>query len=449
MLTAASLSDAASCTELYWEDNTAMENIKRKAIVGAVGIAIASGVIKLLMTTLAIFQNTFCELHGYSPTQFSVALSIVSAGGIIAGMFIGKLVSSVGIKKLTMAASFAPIIAMAGLRYCDSILAAYAVVLVCGVLVGLATPAVMNMYIGSWFNKGKGTMVSVAQTISSVWQILFVPAATAFMVKAGPERSPLIVGCMMSVIALTGSMLMKEMPAKYGVQPVDLVEKKKKTGKAAAEEVYNVQMPANKLVTRLPAFGALVMIFLSIIAMVMLATYGVYIYNSYVGDMVVSSYYVSIATAVSMATALLFGILCDKIGVRKSIVLYGTLFVVSRFLGPIIGGKAGALIIAIFNGMQTFTTMYIGIGYPLIVGYKNMASFAGWAGALMSCGGVVGPILAMALVGAADGSYDLVVYVSGILILAATILCVVCISPKSRAVIRTADEQWIAENAHA
>lgn len=44
-----------------------MKNVKRTAIIGSLGIAISSGVVMLLMSVLAVFQNAYCEMHGYSP----------------------------------------------------------------------------------------------------------------------------------------------------------------------------------------------------------------------------------------------------------------------------------------------------------------------------------------------------------------------------------------------
>ena len=253
----------------------------------------------------------------------------------------------------------------------------------------------MNMYIGSWFGKGTGTMVSVAQIISKVWQIVLIPAATGILVRIGQE-SPLIVGAIMTAIAVVGALLMKGMPADYGVERVNLVEKeKKKSGGTTSEEIYDVKMPATRLAVKFPAFCFLIMTFLGIVAMVMTSTYGVYMYDSYINDMVTASYFVSIRTAVSMALSFLFGILCDKLGLRASVLIYGLLCAASSFIGPVIGGMAGALILACFNGTMAYTTMFIGVGLPLVVGYKNMPAFAGWAGSLMSVGGMIAPPLAM------------------------------------------------------
>lgn len=89
--------------------------------------------------------------------------------------------------------------------------------------------------------------------------------------------------------------------------------------------------------------------------------------------------------------------------------------------------------------------MFIGVGLPLVVGYKNMPTFAGWAGSLMSVGGMVSPPLAMALVSANGGAYDLLNYVSGALVLIATLACLYSISKKGRASIKAADEKWQAK----
>ena len=422
-----------------------MKNVKRTAITGTVGIAISSGVVMLLLSVLAVFQNSFCEMHGYSAESFSVVISVLSGGGIIAGLIIGKLIPAVGIKRLAIIASFAPLAAAAGLYFCGNLAVTYAIALVCGILVGLVTPAVMNMYIGSWFDKGRGTMVSLAQIISKVWQIVLIPAATSILVLMGKE-SALVVGAIMTAIALVGAILMKGMPAEYGVERVDLAEKeKKKSASSTNSDVYDIQMPATKLAGRLPALCFLVMTFFCIVAMVMTSTYGVYMYDSYIGDMVTASYYVSLRTAVSMLFSFLFGIMCDKLGIKATVLVYGLICTVSSVLGPVIGGKAGALILACFNCTMSFSTMFIGVGLPLIVGYKNMTAFADWAGSLMSIGGMIAPPLAMALVSANGGAYDLLNYVSGALVLVSTLACLYSISNKGRESIKAADEKWRAK----
>ena len=421
-----------------------MKNVKRSAITGAVGIAIASGAVMMIMSVLAVFQNAYCEMHGYSAEQFSLVISLLSGGGIIAGLFIGKLIPAFGIKRLTIIASFAPLGAAAGFYFCGSLIVTYIIALFCGVFVGLATPAVMNMYIGSWFGKGSGTMVSMGQIISKAWEILFIPLATNMLVFVGKESVPFL-GAVMTAIALIGALLMKNMPADYGVDRVDLVEKEqKKSGGASNEEIYDVKMPAAQLAVKFPAFCFLIMTFLGIVVMVMTSTYGVYMYESYINDMVTASYFVSIRAVVSMVISFLFGILCDRLGLRMSVLIYGLLFTVSSFVGPIIGGTVGVLILACFNGTIAYATMFIGVGLPLVVGYKNMPTFAGWAGSLMSVGGMVAPPLAMALVSANGGAYDLLNYVSGALVLIATLACLYSISKKGRASIKAADEKWQA-----
>lgn len=422
-----------------------MKNVKRSAITGAVGIAIASGAVMMIMSVLAVFQNAYCEMHGYSAEQFSLVISLLSGGGIIAGLFIGKLIPAFGIKRLTIIASFAPLGAAAGFYFCSSLIVTYVIALFCGMFVGLATPAVMNMYIGSWFGKGSGTMVSMGQIISKAWEILFIPLATNMLVFVGKESVPFL-GAVMTAVALIGALLMKNMPADYGVERVDLVEKEqKKSGGASNEEIYDVKMPAAQLAVKFPAFCFLIMTFLGIVVMVMTSTYGVYMYESYINDMVTASYFVSIRAVVSMVISFLFGILCDRLGLRASVLIYGLLFTVSSFVGPIIGGTVGVLILACFNGTIAYATMFIGVGLPLVVGYKNMSTFAGWAGSLMSVGGMVSPPLAMALVSANGGAYDLLNYVSGALVLIATLACLYSISKKGRASIKAADEKWQAK----
>ena len=195
-------------------------------------------------------------------------------------------------------------------------------------------------------------------------------------------------------VQITGDFLPKaKMQTERGLIDIpgttDLVEKeKKKSGGTTSEEIYDVKMPATRLAVKFPAFCFLIMTFLGIVAMVMTSTYGVYMYDSYINDMVTASYFVSIRTAVSMVLSFLFGILCDKLGLRASVLIYGLLCAASSFIGPVIGGTAGALILACFNGTMAYTTMFIGVGLPLVVGYKNMPAFAGWAGSLMSVGGM-------------------------------------------------------------
>lgn len=359
----------------------------------------------------------------------------------------GKLVSKFGIKKLAIAASISPAIALIGMRFSGSIIIAYVFAIVSGLLVALSTTAVLNLYIGSWFNKGKGTMTSVGQTIATLFSIVFVPVVTSLLVAQGAEKASIFVGIIMLAVGIAGALFVKGMPSEYGVEPVDIVERKTTENDAAAStEIYDVQMPAVKLISKAPVAALLIMTFLTIVGLAMFGTYSVYIFDSYLNNMVTASFYVSITSACVLGFSMLFGMLCDKVGVSKTVILYGLLAGVSKIVGPVVGGTVGALIIAIFNGASMFGTMFIAVGFPLIIGYKNMATIVGWAGALMSAGGMVAPVLAMILA-SKQGSYDLVVIVCGILTLASMLLCVFSISRKARKSIKKADEAWIAANS--
>lgn len=63
----------------------------------------------------------------------------------------------------------------------------------------------------------------------------------------------------------------------------------------------------------------------------------------------------------------------------------------------------------------------------------------------MSVGGMLGPVIAMALVKADGGAYDLLNYVSAAIILVATLMCVYSVSARGRAKIRAADEAWLTK----
>lgn len=93
------------------------------------------------------------------------------------------------------------------------------------------------------------------------------------------------------------------------------------------------------------------------------------------------------ASAIGAVITLLFGVLCDKIGVLKTVVAFGILCVIGRIVPVVVGGTIGAIIMAVLNGTMAFSTMFIGVGFPLVVGFKNLGTIAGWAGSLMSAGG--------------------------------------------------------------
>ena len=411
---------------------------KRKAIRGAVGIAVPLALCIASYSAVSVLQPGLIEHWGYSVSQFSLFFSMFSIGGLIMNFFLGKLVPKIGPKLTIIIGSFGPLIAFGGLALSGSLFVAYLVALLYGAMMSMCGFVTYNIFCGCWFNRGRGTMLSIGNTIMYVASIALIPVIASINVSLGIVKTCLTVGISMTAVnLLCGLLLVCQLPFKYGTSAVDIG----KAGKAEStvSEIYEPKSSLGKLM-KIPAL-LLCVIVPSVVAVAstMVQPYTAFIYQSFGLEYMQASLVISLGAAFGAVLGFAFGIFSDKAGIKTSIPLCALLSAAFALLAPLfLKGWAACISIALAISLTCFNNMYSGLVCPGFFGLEKSPKVMGWIGTGMSIAGIFAAPFAMAVYNAA-GSYSSIMYVFGAIILLSALLNAFILNDKTYRKIREAD----------
>lgn len=383
-----------------------MDNKKKGLLTvagGAVCYALAS--CSFLLITLLLTQIS--TERGVDFTQLALMFSFAYLGMTVASMFAGKVIEMVGPKWMIVIGAATILLVLATLGLTESLIAYY----VTAVIYGIGNIFVFMAFqisLTQWFRTGSGTLLGAALTLNSVVCVIANPLMAALLGSLGIRNMGLFGGIVIAgVIAVIAMLLVSGFPAKYGMEPADFGKAPAATegdAQASAPAVYEAAMPAGRaartmeflLVAAVPLLVGMCVNFYSTNSYMIFGEYGL--------DMVTAAALVSAGTVVTAVANPLFGVLSDKIGARKAIMLFSAAAVVVTVLALVLGGMPACVCIALGASCGNYNQMVAALALPSLFGMGKSPQLIGWC----SIGGTVGGMLAAPLAAAvagATGSY--------------------------------------------
>lgn len=421
---------------------------KKRVVTGAVGWAIVMAFSSAMFTGFVLASGPLGELNGYTTAQFSLFFSLFTAGAMIGNAVIGKLLSKLGIRRLGLIGALSPLIVFLTLAFSGNLIIIYVVGFLCGFLNTFANFVPYSVYISSWFTSGTGKMMSIGNILMNALGIVATPVIASLISSLGVRSAVIGIGVVYTAVEVVCLLfLTTKLPGECGAEPIALGEKQKSGGQASAvAEQYEPAMPPRKLLGIPVTILALAVPGLITIGATMFATYNIYIFQSFGLEYVNASLLVSLTQIFAVVYLFLFGICNDRIGTKKSVVIFTIPAIVSSFLCPMLSGWAAAIVLACLCRSIMYNGMYPGLVYPPLFGQKNSGTLIGWSGAVSGLGGVVAAPLAAAMFNA-SGNYNSMLIVSGVIYIVSLLLSLVVMSGKSARTIREKDEAYCAAHA--
>lgn len=412
-----------------------MKSYKTKAIVGTIGMAIVLAISIVSYSAVVVLQESLCQKMGYSAAQFSVFFSMRSVGVLVISFFLGKLITRLGAKLAVIIGSFGPILSFGMLAVSSNVVLLYVVGFLSGALATLPGFVAYNIFVSRWFNQGRGKMMSIGTVVMYIVSIVGVPIIASANATYGVTAACWGVGILFTGISLLcGLLLVCRFPEDYGVAPVDIGKAAPEStdGAAAQQEAPAQGLPAAAYL-KLPV-TILCMLTPAIIAMgtQMVMAYSVGVYQSFGMDYLNASLCMSISSFGGVFISPIFGILCDKIGVKKSITIYGVLGAAACVLIPLtMHGWAAGISFAILYNLSCYSNMYAGLVMPGLYGRNASPTLIGWTETVKGIIGIFAAPLAMALYGIQE-SYLPVLIACGIAFFLSVTLNLVVMSPSAK-----------------
>lgn len=421
------------------------KNYKTKAVIGTFGMAIALAFSIVSYSAVVVLQGALCEQMGYTQEQFSLFFSMRSVGTFVMSFVLGKLVTKIGAKMTVIIGSFGSLIGFAAMAVCDSVYVLWIIGFVVGAMSAMPGFVTFNIFVSRWFNQGRGTMMSIGTIVMYAVSILGVPMIASANTTLGVTSACLGVGVIFTGVSLLcGLFAVCKFPEDYGTTPVDIGKPAAAAQQTASQQqnAYEPKLPATALL-KLPATILCLLIpALMSVGSQMVMAYSVNIYQSFGMDYMTASLCMSISSFGGVFISPIFGILCDKIGTKKSITIYGVLGFLSCVLIPLLlDGWVAGVAFAIMINVSCFSNMYMGLVMPSIFGRQQSPILMGWGGTVQGVLGIFAAPLAMLLY-SINGSYMPVLVACGVTFLASVVLNYVVMSPSTPEKVKELDAAY-------
>lgn len=309
----------------------------------------------LLSTGMSTNLANLRLVLGFTGTQTSMILTVRSIAAFVVALFADKYFDLLGVKKGMIVAMIAGVVSFFIFSVAGLNLALYYVAaVVAGVAYSYGMMMPSSMLLKKWFNQSRGTAISLAGCGTGLVSIIFAPLVQSTVDRFGLKASFYLQGGFIALVAVILAVLVVEDPAQKGLEPYggrDFV---------AVGRAKKGDSSLSKKSVLLLAFATMLVGFTSSPAS---AHYSVTFTTEGFDAMTVAKI-ISIYGVVLVASKFIFGRVVDKIGTRKSTVIYGTLctlailmIFLTRFFRSVTWVTVTMVVVAVGVVIQT-------LGYP-------------------------------------------------------------------------------------
>ena len=419
-----------------------------KAFLCCGGCVLNIGLSYLFTNLVGLFCVPLATKLGVQYAQIAIIWTTLSLGAIASRSFTGTLFQKYNPKVVCAIAGIMFLIGLPGLTMVQSPVMAYVLFFFVGLMNTFTSSLPFQLLGSKWIGTGRGTIIGMTPIFSAIFSTLLAPIATSYAKTYGFEKTAMVAGVILVVcFELVTLLCLSREPAAYGMEPVNLkfLEGKGKKAKAATE-IYETKMPISEI-TKLPVFWVM-MVLPPMICVVQQAFYSnrTAILGSMGLDLTQVAYLVGFYSIGNCILTWLFGILCDKIGFRTSILMYAAAGAVLWFAWPglkTMGLIGGMIVMICANVCQINNYFGPNVMIPLF-GVNKSYTLTSWASMAASVGSLVAPVIVSVI-----GSYDTVLFAAAIVYVVVFVLMMVATRPSALAVIKEKDKAYVESHKGA
>ena len=359
----------------------------------------------LLLSCLSLFIVPITDDLGISRSAFGVLSTILSILGMILSPPAGKILATKNTRLIMSCALCLGVVGYTCLSFVQNVALLYVLAVVIGIGSAFSTTVPIAILLTRWFNKSRGTAMSITFAGSSIGAMLLSPVISKLIATNGWRMTFRFLGLgMLFILVPLAFIILRSSPADKGLKPLGADEAPATDAKAAAP-VTEVGIPLRELQKK-PIFWVYVVgIF------VMLLTMGaMYHMAPHVTGMLgaaTAARFVSIYSLIAIFGKLLMGAVFDKFGVKPGILL-GTVSMALCFVFLLIAKSFPMLLpVALFYGLgSSHGTIFPPTLTSRLFGTKYYGETFGFVNAFASLSMAVNNLV-MAAAYDATGTYTL------------------------------------------
>ena len=307
------------------------------------------------------FQPVSQDLHT-GVGSISLYLTILTLVAGLSAPVLVKLLKKYNIRWLASGGAVLATLGTLAMAYCQKPYQFY----IAAVFVGFGYAAInvipINLLLGNWFKKNLGTITGLTLSFSGLFGALFNPLFNRVITSLGWRTGFLMMALLVGLLTLPGAFtIIRLKPEELGLQPYGATNQTDPTtGTAESASTTPTTTPSRQSITVLYLFAIATSIVISF--GYHLAGYGT---ASGLGS-ATGALMATWAMLGNVTSKLLLGILCDKLGTVKSLLLYG-IILIAGITGLIFINAAPSVLTII--GPAAFGLVYAcsSVGIPLLV----------------------------------------------------------------------------------
>jgi MFS family permease len=340
---------------------------------------------------MSLYLVQIADSIGSTVGRVALALSIATIGAIFGAALIGRVMKVLDHRIMIVIAAICVFMFQFTISRAASITPIYIAAFFNGFGTTWGGMAMSQIIITQWFEKARGTVMSLFMIAMSLVLAIAFPLVAGIISAIGYRPVVFAVGLIGSVGMIICGFLTSGEPKKYGLKAYGTVDI------ATGEERAGALPPSLsfKSILKSPAFWMICLIVgLATVAAQGFSSQMAVIFGSFGLNEINAAFVVSIFSLVGVFWTFFFGFLCDKLGPKNTMTIFGSLFAAVLLFAFLWQGFAGAVIFAVFfaagNGLSG---LYGPNMAPRLFGVQSVGDMMGFLSIWSGIGASVGPAI--------------------------------------------------------
>lgn len=386
------------------------------------GVLVAAFIMSFFPTAIlnncfSLYMNPVCEDLGFANSAWSMVNLIASLTSAVGAMIIAGLYQKKNMKLMMIICTVGACACFAVATFATAIWQMYLIFGLENIFLAGLTQLPISMLVTAWFESKRSTMMSIAMAGTGIGGMIWSPVLTRFISasttgwKTAMLFSAVVVGV---VMILTALFLVKRSPQEYSTEPY-------RTGDGSADAEATAAQPSwigvsKKTATKSGAWKAI----LGTVLLVGILASGVTTHvpnfaTSIVNDGgILAGNLLSIYSIGSLIGILVAGVLMDKIGIKKTVIL--SLILQAIGLGCLVAfGMTGNKLLSygyLFFALAMFLPKLLpAILLSTVFGVKDYGSIYATANLFFLVGAALGSVLTSILQGIVGYAMSWLIYI--------------------------------------
>ncbi|MEF9952550.1 MAG: MFS transporter [Clostridium sp.] len=340
----------------------------------------------------SLFFKVVSESIEVSRTQFSMYYTISGIALICIVPFVGSIFKKFGTRPIMILGIFLSSGSFIGFSMVENIKVFYILGAMQGIGMGLLTIIPVSIITNNWFHKSKGLALGLVMTGSGLGGLVFNPLTNFIIQNYGWRSAYFILGILSAVITLPIIALIYNSPKEKGLKPygIDESNNSKEVVSSGLNRGEAVKTPSFWLL----CFGMFVFCIGSI---------GIQMHiPAYLTDMAFSTSLATTVVTIFLAAAVpfrvLMGVVFDKVGCTKGVIIGGVVMIISQVILLNITSYPTAVLFAVIYGYGVcMGTVATPILVANIFGNKDYGRIIGLVNVFPALGASIGPLISSSI----------------------------------------------------